>query len=103
MAQRKGFFEALLDPSFSDFIAPKIIGILYLVSVIIVVLIAVASILRALAEGIVAGFIVLIIAPLLAFLYIIFFRIGMEAFLATIRTAENTGIIADHLRRNSGF
>ncbi|NJO39963.1 MAG: DUF4282 domain-containing protein [Cyanobacteria bacterium CRU_2_1] len=102
MARQRGFFEKLFDFSFSDFIAVQIAGVIYAVIVILLALGLLAALIGGFAQGAGQGIAVLIFGPIIGFLYIVFARIGLEAFIAAIRTAENTRIIAENFRRPPG-
>jgi uncharacterized membrane protein len=99
MAPRRGFFAKLFDLSFSEFIAVQIAGVLYGVGIVIIGLGCLAAIFAGLSRGVGPGLVTLVIVPVLFLLYVIFFRIALESFIAAIRTAENTSRIAEYLRR----
>lgn len=99
MAPRRGFFAKLFDLSFSEFIAVQIAGILYGMGIVLIGLFCVAIVFGALNQGVGPGLVGLIVAPIIFFLNVIFFRITIEAFISSIRTAENTYRIAESLRR----
>lgn len=102
MARQRGFFEKLFDFSFSEFVAGQIVGVLYAIGIVLLGIAALGIIVAGFSQGFASGIGALIIAPLAFFLYVIFIRIALEGFIATIRTAENTRIIAENIRRN-GF
>ncbi|MBP0021382.1 MAG: DUF4282 domain-containing protein [Cyanobacteria bacterium SBLK] len=99
MTQEKGFFGRLFDFSFSEFVALKIVSLLYGLGIGIAGIISIAVIIGGFSQGSTPGFIALIVSPIVFLLYVIFIRIGLEAFVASIRTAENTGRIYEHIRR----
>jgi len=99
---QKSFFEKLFDISFSSFITPQIVGVLYVIGLIAGVLIA----LRAMYVGfrfggLFGGLEAAIIAIILLFIYAIVSRISLEGFVAVIRTAENTRILAEEVLSRS--
>ncbi|MEL7085838.1 MAG: DUF4282 domain-containing protein [Cyanobacteria bacterium P01_A01_bin.3] len=103
MAQNKGFFEKLFDLSFSYFIAPQIAGLLYVIGLGITCLVALVILVAAISEAGIGGLLIgLVLAVIVVPVYAIFLRVGLESFVATIRTAENTRIIAEDViaRRN---
>ncbi|NJM95174.1 MAG: DUF4282 domain-containing protein [Acaryochloridaceae cyanobacterium CSU_5_19] len=99
MAAHRGFFTKLFDLSFSEFIAVQIAGILYGIGIVLIGLACVAIVFGGLSQGAGPGIGGLILAPIVFFLNVIFFRITIEAFISSIRTAENTYRIAESLRR----
>lgn len=99
MTSEKGFFGRLFDFSFSDFVALKIVSLLYGLGIGIAGIMSIAIIIGGFSIGSVQGIASLIIAPIVFLLYVVFIRIGLEAFIASIRTAENTGRIYEHIRR----
>lgn len=98
MAQHRGFFNKLFDFSFSEFVAIQIVGILFGIGVVFAGIAALAILVGGFTRGFIPGVIGLILSPLIFLLYVIFVRIGLEAFIASIRTAENTKRIAEYLR-----
>jgi Domain of unknown function (DUF4282) len=103
MAQQKGFFARLFDFSFSEFIAIKIVGIVYALYTVIAALVVVFVIFGSFSRGFGAGLGALIIAPLAFLLYTVLVRVGLESLVASIRTSENTRIIAENTRPNNTF
>ncbi|MGR3275378.1 DUF4282 domain-containing protein [Acaryochloris sp. 'Moss Beach'] len=99
MASRKGFFAKLFDLSFSEFIAIQIAGVLYGIGILFIGLFALLILIGGLTQGALPAIGALIFAPLVFVLNIIFFRITLEAFIASIRTAENTSRIANSINR----
>ncbi|QUY40988.1 DUF4282 domain-containing protein [Acaryochloris marina] len=99
MASRKGFFAKLFDLSFSEFIAIQIAGVLYGIGILFIGLAALLILFAGLRGGPLPAIGALILAPLVFMLNIIFFRITLEAFISSIRTAENTGRIANSINR----
>ena len=103
MAHNKGFIEKLFDLSFSYFIAPQIAGFLYVAGLIVSVLVALLVLLAGASEEGVVGLLVgLVIVIILVPVNAILMRVGLESFIATTRTAENTRVLADEVmaRRN---
>lgn len=98
MSQSNNFISDLFDFSFSKFIAPKIVGTFYILSVFFSGLSAFYTIVNSLRQGTIAVLINLILAPLLFFLYVIFLRILLEVIIAIFRIAENTGRTAENTK-----
>lgn len=101
MTQDRGFISKLFDFSFSEFIAIQIVGVLYLLGVIVAALAALAILIGGFTQGFATGIGAVIVAPIVFFLYVIFIRIGLEAFIASIRTVENTRRMAEFLKNTS--
>lgn len=98
MSQSKNFFSDLFDFSFSKFIAPRIVGLLYILSILASGLGILFAVLGSLSQGIQSGIIALIFAPVLFLLYVIFIRVGLEGMVIAFRTAENTGRTAENTK-----
>ncbi|MGD1863421.1 MAG: DUF4282 domain-containing protein [Phormidesmis sp.] len=91
----KGFFEKLFDLSFSSFVTPQIVGVLYILGLVSGVLFSLNTIRFAFRWGFASGVGTLVIALLSLLIYAIFLRVSLEGFVAIIRTAENTKILAE--------
>ncbi len=91
----KSFFACLFDFSFSDFLIPKIIKILYIIAIVLAAIGALMILIGGLAGGSVAsGLGAIVVSPVLFILYVIGARIWLELILVVFRIAENTGMIA---------
>lgn len=100
MAERRSFFAKLFDISFSEFISVQIIGILYALGILAAGLLALGLIIGGFSQGALAGISALLFSPLIFLLYVILVRIGLEAFLASIKTSENTRRILEKMNRS---
>ncbi len=101
MNQNKGFFEKLFDLSFSSFVAPQIVGALYVLGLIGGVLFALNAVNTAFRwGGFLTGLGTLIASVVSLLIYAIFLRVSLESFVAIIRTAENTRILAENVLNN---
>lgn len=93
----KGFFASLIDFSFSTFIFPRIVGILYGIALVFAVLGNLLLALTFFSESILGGLLYLLLGfPLVLSLNIIFIRVGFEGAVVNFRTALNTGRTADN-------
>ena len=101
MNQNRSFFGKLFDLSFSSFIAPQIVGILYVLGLISAALLGLSSTLSILRFDPVYGVITLLGWLVGLFIFAIFFRVSLESFVAIIRTAENTRILAENVLNNT--
>ncbi len=95
---RAGFWAALFDFSFSQFIIPKIVSIAYIIALVAGGIWALFAIVGAFSQGFGYAFLALIVAIAGFFLYTIWVRILLEASVALIRIAQNT---ADILRNQN--
>lgn len=90
-----GFFGALFDFSFSQFVTTRLVRFLYAVLVLIDALIALGAIARAFNEGAGAGLVALILAPILFLILVVITRVYLEIVIVIFR-------IAEYLREMSG-
>jgi uncharacterized membrane protein len=99
MTQKKSFIESLFDFSFNNFVAIRVIGILYIISISLISLICAGLIFSTLASGDLSRILgVLIFAPLVWIFYVILIRIGLESLAAAIKTSENTAQMLEIMR-----
>ena len=95
-----GFLGALFDFSFTSFVTTKLIKTLYALGVIIAGFAALMLVIAGFTKGVLAGLLVLIIvAPLVFFLYVIYWRVVMELIIVIFRAAENLGELVQQGRR----
>ena len=95
MEQPKGFFGALFDFTFTDFITSKMIRLLYIILIIAAGIGTVIFIVGAFTKSAALGALTLLILGPIAFLLgVICIRIYMEIIIVLFRIAENTTIIA---------
>lgn len=92
--EEKGFFSSLFDLSFSDFITPRIIKLLFVISIIVSVIAAGVLLVSGLSQGDGAALLALIGAPLLFLLYVIMARVWLEVIMVLFRIADNTDQLA---------
>ena len=91
----RGFFASLFDFSFSSFITIRLIKVIYALFIAgsaVFALLFVASAFR--ASALFGLFVLLIVAPVLFFFYVILARVYLELVVAIFRIAENTSILA---------
>ena len=90
------FLSALFDFSFSTFVTPKVIKVLYILIMILAGLAAAGFIISAFAANTGFGLITLIIiAPLFFFITIALYRITLEFFMVIFRMAEDIRTMRD--------
>lgn len=93
--QDKGFFGALFDLSFSEFVTTKLIKILYILLLILIAIGLVVGLISSLITmfsrgGFFPGLLGLIFAPIGALIWVIMARVWMELIIVIFRIAENT-------------
>lgn len=99
--QKEGFFQALLDLSFTKFITSKIITVLYIVSIALSGLATLFLIIFAFRASAGLGvFTLLIGGPIFFLLNVIYARIMLEIIMVIFRIALNTGEIVNKLDVN---
>lgn len=82
---------ALFDLSFKKFIAPTIAKIVYVLAMIGIAITYLVFVVSAFNANAAFGlFVLLILGPLAALIYLVFVRVLIESLLATIQTAQNT-------------
>lgn len=101
MNQRRGFFAKLFDFSFSTFVAPQVVGVLYILGLIGAVLFALIAVVSGFQFSPIEGAITLIASLVGLLVYSIVLRVSLESFIAIIRTAENTRVLAENVLNNS--
>ena len=88
--ESKSFFASLFDISFSSLVAPKVIKVLYVLSMIVIGLTALFFVVGAFTESAAAGiFTLLIAAPLAGLLYLIYVRVILEVIICIFRIMES--------------
>ncbi|MDO5735315.1 MAG: DUF4282 domain-containing protein [Propionibacteriaceae bacterium] len=86
----KGLFKALFDFSFSSFVTPKIIKVVYMVLTVAIGLGILGSIITAFStRSVLAILAALIFAPLAGLIYLALARMTMELYYAVIRLSED--------------
>jgi hypothetical protein len=95
-AEPKGFLGALFDFSFTSFVTPKVVKVLYILIVVVVGLSAVGFALSVLAANVGLGLIVLLIgAPLYFLVVTALYRITLEFFMVIYRMAQDIRAIRE--------
>jgi hypothetical protein len=93
--KKTGFFGALFDFSFTDFVTSKIIKFLYGLSIFLIGLTTLILVVFSFAGGPIVGvFTLLIGGPLMFILGIIYTRVLLEIIMVIFKIAENTAITA---------
>lgn len=98
--QAAGFLSSLFDLSFTNFITPKLIKVLFVISIVLAGLGALAVVGSAFMSSAIAGiFALLIVAPILFLFYVIYARVMMEVLIVIFRGSEHLAEIAKQGRR----
>lgn len=95
--QQSSFFSKLFDMNFKEYVTPSIIQVVFLASIVVSGLIAVAVFVGLASQGglgLIGG---LIIAPVFFLVYVIIARVSLEGITALFAIAENTAV---HARRS---
>ena len=94
----KGFFQSLFDLEFNEFITKRVVSTLFVISVVVSALFSLGIIIDGFTDSFFWGLIkLLIIAPLVFLLMVIFARVALEVVLVIFRIADNVSILASHL------
>lgn len=92
--QAAGFFSALFDLSFSEFITTRLIKVLYILAIISIGLFSLVILVAGLSQGAGTGLLALILAAVLFLFYVILTRVWLELIIVVFRIAEYTREIA---------
>ena len=97
MEETKGFFGALFDFTFTDFITSKMIRLLYIILIIAAGIGTIVFIIGAFnASAALGALTLLILGPIGFIIAVICIRIYMEIIIVLFRIAENTTLISKH-------
>jgi hypothetical protein len=95
MSEYKGFFGALFDLSFSEFVTTKLIKLIFMIAIACSALCALFIIIYGFGfGGGTIAFLSLILAPVVFFVNVLLSRIWLELIIVVFRIAENTSEIA---------
>ncbi|MBI5420172.1 MAG: DUF4282 domain-containing protein [Deltaproteobacteria bacterium] len=93
--EKKGLFESLFDVSFKTLVTPRIIKVLYALSIIAAGFISVVLIVEGFSESAGKGFLSLFfVAPLVFLILVISSRIVYELAIVVFRISDHTAEIA---------
>jgi len=92
----KGFFTSLFGLSFTEFITPRIIKLLFVLAIIISAIVALVIPFVGVFTGAPGAFLSIILAPLLFLLYVIIARVWLELIVVMFRIAGNIDKLAEH-------
>jgi hypothetical protein len=87
---QQGFLASLFDISFSSLITTWVIKVLYVLSMVIIGLVAVVFVVAAFADSVAGGIVVLlVVAPPFGLLYLIYVRVLLELVIVIFRITES--------------
>lgn len=96
---QRGFLESLMDTRFDSLITPKLIRFLYVVSMVVLAIGTLIFVIAAFANKPSTGILVLILAPLVALIYLIVIRLWLELIVVTFKIRDAAEEIAVNTRR----
>jgi len=91
----KGFFGSLFDFSFTEFITPRIIKLLFVLAIIISGIAALVMFFVGIVQGGAGALLAIILAPLLFLIYVVGARVWLELIMIMFRIADNTDKLAE--------
>lgn len=96
---QRGFLESLMDTRFDSLITPKLIRFLYVVSMIVLAIGTLIFIIAAFANEASTGILMLILAPLVALIYLIVIRLWLELIVVTFKIRDAAEEISSNTNR----
>ena len=100
LSDTKGFIGSLFDFGFTSFVTTKVVKVLYVLIMVLLSLTTLAFVISAFAAKPVLGiFVLVIVAPILFFVYLAVWRIFLEILIISFRIAEDLRAI----RERGGF
>jgi hypothetical protein len=84
-----GFFKALFDFSFTTFITPKVVKVVYIIATVLLSIAFLIVLISSFSESAGAGVLVLLIGPIAFLLYLAFIRMSLEFMVAIVRMSED--------------
>lgn len=84
-----GFFSALFDFSFNEFITPKVVKFVYVLATIVLALVWLVFVISGFAKNAGLGLFLLILGGIGAILYLALIRMTLEFYLAIVRMSED--------------
>jgi hypothetical protein len=93
--ENKSFFGGLFDLSFKEFVTIRVIKVLYVLAIILAAIAAIGFIVSGFAAGGAEGVIMLVLSPLIFFLYVLAARVWLEIIVVIFRIADNTSTIVE--------
>lgn len=98
----RGFFGSLFDFSFDNFVAPKLIKFLFVLSLILISVAAIGWVIFGFAAmasgddtGALVGLLTIVLAPIIWFLYVMGARVWLELLIVVFKISEDLKDIRD--------
>ncbi|MFN0057185.1 MAG: DUF4282 domain-containing protein [Planctomycetota bacterium] len=98
---KKTFFGALFDFSFTEFVTTRLIKLIFGLSILLAGFSALALVITSFAAGTLAVLGALVVAPIVFLLYVIVARVWLEVVIALFKVAEHTSRIPEVARAPS--
>lgn len=89
-----GFLSALFDYSFSRYITPSVVKVVYIIVTVLIALAWLAGIVAAFQSSVLAGILYLVFGWIVALVYLALARISLEFFVAVISVSEKVNAYA---------
>jgi len=86
----KGLVGLMMDFSFTDFVTPKIVKILYVIAILLAGLGALGLLIQSVMGGGAMAIVGIIVAPIAFVLWVIMARVSLEVALVLFRIEQNT-------------
>lgn len=93
--QIRAVLDLVLDLSFKRFVTPRLVRMLYVLSLLAALISAVSYMFSGFREGTFTGIFQMVTAPLAFLLYLIFARVTVELILAIFRIAEKLAPLSE--------
>ncbi|SKC68284.1 DUF4282 domain-containing protein [Krasilnikoviella flava] len=92
--QGSGFLSALFDYSFSRYITPSVVKVVYIIVTVLVVLVWLSGLVATFSQSVWGGVLYLVFGWIIALVYLALARIMLEFFLAVINVSEKVNAYA---------
>ena len=86
---RKGFFGALFDLSFTSYVTPMVVGVIYVLGMVAITVGLVIGLVAGFVDSLESGILVLVLGPLVALVYLVLWRMLLEFYVAVTRMADD--------------
>lgn len=84
-----GFFAALFDFSFTNFVTPILVRFVYLLATVALVITWLIFLVSGFASSVTAGLVALVLGPVLLVIYLAIVRMTLEFYLSVVRMSED--------------
>jgi uncharacterized membrane protein len=98
VSTQRGFLESLMDTRFDSLITPKLVRFLYVIGMIVLAIGAIAWVIAGFANSAGTGVLFLVLAPLVALVYLIVIRLYLELIVVAFKIRDAAEQIADNTR-----